>query len=343
MKVYADRLPGELKKGLAPLYVVSGDEPLLVQEACDLIRATLRENGFTEREVFNAEGSFDWEDVLFSANSMSLFAERRILEIRVPGGKPGDKGASALKTYTEKLPDDAVMLLVLPRVDAASQRTKWFKAIEAAGVFVQVWPISMGDMPKWIAERFRRAGLEADRDAIDAMVERTEGNLLAAIQEIERLRLIATDRKVTLQTIVDGVADSSRYDVFSLIDAAVNQDPRRTLKIISGLQVEGEEVLYITAMLARELRALAAMASQVAGGKSIDAAIGSAHVWPKRKGMVNKCLRARSLGELLEAERGVARVDQMVKGIGTGEPWAELTDVLLILAGQRDAVPAVIS
>ncbi|MDZ7684249.1 MAG: DNA polymerase III subunit delta [Gammaproteobacteria bacterium] len=236
MKLPADRLPAELKKGLERLYVVSGDEPLLVQEACDLIRATLRENGFTEREVFNAEGRFDWEDVLFSANSMSLFAERRILEIRVPGGKPGDKGAKALTTYTQNMPDDAVMLLVMPRLDAASQRTKWFKAIDAAGVFVQVWPVSMGEMPKWIAERFRRAGLEADRDAINAMVERIEGNLLAAIQEIERLRLSSTDRKITLQHIVESVADSSRYDVFTLIDAAVSQDARRTLKIVQGLR-----------------------------------------------------------------------------------------------------------
>ncbi len=334
MKVYADKLEGELARGIKPIYIVSGDEPLLVAETCDQIRAHLRREGFGERDLFHAEGNFDWEEVLFSANSMSLFAERKILEIRCPGGKPGDKGAAALKTYTDALPDDTVMLFVLPRLDQAAQRTKWFKALDAVGVFVQVWPVELKQMPGWVSERLRRAGLKADREAVELLVERIEGNLLAAIQEIERLRLVASDGRVTIQHVIDGVADSSRYDVYGLIDAAVGQNPRRTLKIVRGLQMEGTDSLFIVTMAARELRSLAAMAGQVSAGKSIDAAMQSARVWAKRKGIVSKCLQARSMAELLEAERRIAGVDQMVKGIGRGDPWRELTDILLELAGQ---------
>lgn len=333
MKVYPDKLAAELARGILPVYIVSGDEPLLVQESCDLIRVTLREAGYSERDLFHVEGNFDWDRVLFSANSMSLFAEQKILELRIPGGKPGDKGA-ALSTYAANTPDGTVMLLVLPKLDAATQRTKWFKALEGAGAFVQVWPIDVVQMPRWINERFRRAGLSASREAVEALVDRIEGNLLAAIQEIERLRLVKADGKVGLGDILDGVADSSRYDVFSLIDAAVGQDHLRTLKIVRGLQLEGTELLYVTAMLARELRGLASMASKVRQGQAVDAAVQAARVWPKRKSIVVKCLRRHPLQEILGLQAQVSRIDKMVKGIGEGDPWTELTDVMLTLAGR---------
>lgn len=333
MKISSDKLAGQLSRGFGPLYVVTGDDVLLVQEASDQIREAARAAGFSEREVFHAEGSFDWEEVLFSVNAMSLFAERKLLEIRLPGGKPGDKGAAAIKTYTEEMSDDISMLLVLPRVDASTQRSKWFKALEDAGVVVQVWPIALGQMPGWIADRCRRVGLTMDRDAVATMVDRVEGNLLAAIQEIERLRLVTSGDRITLQHVLEGVADASRYDVFSLIDAAVAQDARRALKIVQGLRAEGAEILYITAMLAREVRPLTSMAVQVAEGKSIDAAISSARVWPRRKGLVNKCLRALGVADLLEIERRISLVDRMVKGIEPGDAWAEVTDVILTLAG----------
>ncbi len=334
MKLYPERVAESLKKETLPIYMVSGDEPLLVQETCDEIRAALRDQGFSERDLFHAEASFDWEDVLFSANAMSLFAEKKILEIRMPSGKPGDKGAAALKTYTDSPSEDTVMLLVLPRLDAATQRAKWFKALEEKGAFVQVWPIELDRMPRWVSDRFRRAGLQADRDAVQLMVERVEGNLLAAIQEIERLKLVADQGRVTVQHVIDGVADSSRFDVFDAIDAALSQDAKRTLKVVNGLQLEGAELLPVANLVAREIRQLVTMAAQVESGKSIDAAMQSARVWQKRKSIVGKCLRARTMRELLDAERRVARVDQVFKGIGSGEPWRELTDVLLSLAGK---------
>lgn len=339
MKIPSEKIGQELGKRIAPVYLVSGDEPLLVAEVCDEIRAALREKGYSERELFHVDGSFDWEQVLFSANSMSLFAEQKILEIRIPGGKPGDKGATALKLYTENPPDDTTMLLVMPRLDAATQKTKWFKALDGAGVFVQVWPIGIAQLPRWLGERFRRAGLNADREAVDALIDRIEGNLLAAIQEIERLRLVSDNDRIGLQDIVEGVADSSRYDVFSLIDAAVAQDFPRALKIVQGLKLEGAEPLYIVNMLAREFRSLAGMAVAIERGSTVEAAIGAARVWPKRKSLVARCLRVHDSKTLLGFQRDASRIDKLVKGIGQGDPWTELTNLVLALAG-RPVLPA---
>ncbi len=334
LKIDAAKLERSLRDRLAPIYLVCGDDPLLVQESCDLIRAKLRSEGFSERALFHVEPKFDWQEVLFSANSMSLFAEQRILEIRMPGGKPGDDGAKALISYAEAPPDDTVMLLVLPRLDAGSQRSKWFKALDLAGVFVPVWPVDVDQMPRWLGERFRRAGLKVERDAIETMVERVEGNLLAAIQEIERLSLLANGETVTLAHILEGVEDSSRYSVFSLIDAAVGQDAKRTVRVMQGLRAEGADVIHLTAMVAREIRALASMASAVAAGQTIDGAIKSAHVFWKRKAIVKLCLERHRMPLYLRIGQGLSAVDRMAKGLMLGDPWRTLEELLLLLAGQ---------
>ena len=339
MKVYPEKLGTELARKIAPVYTISGDEPLLVQESCDLVRSALRKAEYTERDLFHVEGNFDWEQVLFSANSMSLFAQRKILELRMPSGKPGDKGAAALVSYTESIPSDTVMLIVLPKLDASSQRAKWFKALESAGVFVQVWPIELAQMPRWIDERFRKAGLSASREAALALIERVEGNLLAAIQEIERLRLVKTDKRVGLNDILEAVADTSRYDVFSLLDAAVGQDELRTLKIVRGLQMEGTEILYVTAMIARELRTLAAIAAMIESGQSLDAAMASSRIWPKRRAIVGRYIRQHRLTGILSLLAEVSRIDKMIKGIGRGDPWSAVTDLALSLAGRPPIEP----
>lgn len=334
MKIYPEKLAAELGRRIAPVYIVSGDEPLLVQESCDAIRAALRQAGFSERDLFYAEGNFDWEQVMFSASSMSLFADKKILEIRMTSGRPGDKAAAALTAFAEHYPADTVMLLVMPRVDAGVQKRKWFISLEAESVWVQVWPIDLRQMPRWIAGRFNRVGLTASPEAVNALIERVEGNLLAAIQEIERLKLVATRSTINLDDILESVADSSRYDVFTLLDAALNQEYQRTLRIVRGLQVEGTELRAIVPMVARELRNLAGMAVSLEQGGSIEDAMQSARVWNKRKSLVAKCLRRHRLAELLVLQSQIARIDKMIKGIVKGDAWALLTDVMLSLAGK---------
>lgn len=335
MKVYPEKLAAELKRKVAPIYLVSGDEPLLVQESCDQIRATLKEAGFTERDLFHVEGNFDWDQVLFSASSMSLFAEKKILELRLSSGKPTEKAATALTTYIERVPDDTVMLLVMPRLDAGVQRTKWFKAFESQAVWVQVWPIEVKQMPQWLGARFRRAGLNAAPEAINALIERVEGNLLAAVQEIERLRLLSDNNRITIDDILHGVADSSRYDVFTLLDAALNQEHQRTLRIVRGLQMEGTELRSVVPLLARELRNLANMSARMNDGATMDAALQAGRVWQKRKAIVSRCLKSHHLNELLALQSEVSRIDRIVKGAVKGDGWAALTDVMLQLAGKR--------
>ncbi len=320
-------------KSVVPVYIVSGDEPLLVQESCDTIRAHLKSMGYTERELFHIDSAFDWEQVLFSANSMSLFAEQKLLELRLPGGKPGDKGARALQAYIQNPQEGTTMLLVLPKLDAGSQRSKWFKSLDSAGIFVQVWPIDIKQLPRWINDRFKIAGLRASREAVFALTDRIEGNLLAAVQEIERLRLIAPGDQVDLDLIIEGVSDSARYDVFGLIDAAVGQEPARSAKMIQGLRAESNDILFVCAMLARELRNLISMAQAVVNGQRIDSVLQSNRVWAKRKTAVGKCLQKRTTSDLEGCLRRLGKIDRQVKGIAKGDPWDELESLILSLAG----------
>jgi len=332
MKVYVEKLAAELSKKKQTIYIVSGDEHLLVQESCDLIRSQLRKDGFSERELFHVEGSFDWEEVLFSANSMSLFAEKKLIELRIPNGKPGDKGAKAIQSYLEHMADDTVLLFILPKLDAATQRSKWFKALEAKAAFVQIWPVEVGKLPAWISARFRKVGLTPTPDAVGALIDRVEGNLLAASQEIERLSLTTGSGEISLEQVVDGVSDNTRFDVFGLIDAAVGQKPDRALKIVRGLRSEGSEMLAITGLLARELRSLVNMSAAVRGGQSIDSVLNGYKVWAKRKPIVGQCLKQQSPSRIQSCLRRVANIDRFVKGAATGEPWDELERLVLTLS-----------
>ncbi len=333
MKVYPDKLQAELKHNVRPLYIVSGDEPLLVQESCDLIREALKKSGFTERELFHVEARFDWEQVAFSINSMSLFAEQKIIELRFNSTSPGNAGIAILTAFAEAPPAGTVLLLVLPRLEAKTSRAKWFTTLEKIATYVQIWPIELNKMPAWIDSRFRRVGLTATREAVSMMVERLEGNLLAATQEIERLRLVSDKGKVDATLVQKGVADHSRYDVFSLIDAAVGGDSPRTVKIVSGLQLEGVAVLSVTGVLARELRSLIGMAETLESG-SLDSALRQGRVWQKRKSIVSTCLRRHKQPALLNWLARVSDVDGMAKGALSGNPWDEILSILLGLSGK---------
>jgi len=335
VKVYPEKLSTHFSKPNAPLYIVSGDEPLLVQESCDLIRNELKKKGFSERELFHVDASFDWEEVLFSANSMSLFAEQKLLELRLPKGKPSDVGIQALTSFIEEASPDNCMLLVLPKLDKKTQNAAWFKKLEGAGVFVQIWPIDLKSLPAWVGGRFRQLGLSASPEAIAALIDRVEGNLLAASQEIERLRLISNDDVVSVELVVDGVSDSARYDVFGLIDAALSQDTKRTLKVVQGLRAENTEMLYVTNMLSRELRTMISMSLAVREGQRIDAVLQSYRVWTKRKSIVGSCLQHRSVDALQRCLQWVGKIDQQVKGIQTGDPWDEMERLVLFLSGKR--------
>jgi len=331
MKLAPAQLNKHLQGALAPVYVVSGDDPLLCQEAADAIRNAARQQGFDERQVFSADANFDWGTLLQAGASLSLFAQRRLLELRLPSGKPGDKGAAALMEYCARPAEDTVLLVSLPKLDGSAQKTKWGKAlIEGAHCqFIQIWPVDVHQLPQWINQRLQQAGLSAQRDAVDLIAARVEGNLLAAAQEIEKLKLLADGNQITVETVQAAVADSARFDVFGLVDAILNGEAAHALRMLEGLRGEGVEPPVILWALARELRQLAGLAQQFSQGVPLD----------KRRPLVSKALQrlsAQRWGQLLQDAQ---RIDAQIKGQAEGSPWTGLARLSLLMAGQRLTLP----
>ncbi|MBV4505427.1 DNA polymerase III subunit delta [Pseudomonas sp. BW13M1] len=344
MKLAPAQLNKHLQGKLAPVYIVSGDDPLLCQEAADAIRGAARQQGYDERQVFSADANFDWGNLLLAGASLSLFAQRRLLELRLPSGKPGDKGAAALMEYCANPAEDTLLLISLPKLDGSAQKTKWGKAlIEGTHCqFIQIWPVDAQQLPQWINQRLSQAGLSAQRDAVDLIAARVEGNLLAAAQEIEKLKLLAEGNQITVETVQAAVADSARFDVFGLVDAILNGEAAHALRMLEGLRGEGVEPPVILWALARELRLLAGLAQQFSQGVPLDKAFSQARppVWDKRRPLVSKALQRLSAQRWAMLLQDAQRIDAQIKGQAEGSPWTSLARLSLLMAGQRLALPA---
>jgi len=249
VKLNAGQLARHLQGALAPVYVVSGDEPLLCQEAADAIRGAARQQGYSERQVFHADAGFDWGQLHQAGASLSLFAERRLIELRIGNGKPGDKGAAALLEYLARPAEDTLLLISLPKLDGSTQKTKWAKALIDGPQcqFLQIWPVELGQLPQWIRQRLSEAGHSASAEAVDLIAARVEGNLLAAAQEIEKLKLLAENGRIEVETVQAAVADSARFDVFGLLETLLAGDAAHALRMLNGLRGEGVEALFIVA------------------------------------------------------------------------------------------------
>lgn len=318
---------GELK----PVYLLAGEEHLLLLEAADALRARARELGYVEREVFDAEANFDWNQLAQSASAMSLFATRKLIDLRMPTGKPGKDGSAAIIEYCENPPPDTVLLITATQWSKAHE-TSWVAAVEKVGTFVPLWPLKPNELPDWIAQRMASRGLKPTRDAIDALVERVEGNLLAAAQEIDKLALLQGDKPLDAETLEDLVADSARFDVFKLADAALAGDSARALRILAGLRAEGEQVVGLLGWLLNQLQLLARL-SNARGNQA--AAFKAERIWPAREAIYKKALsradRAHWDACLIQA----GRVDRIGKGRGSGDAWLELERLLVAIAQPR--------
>lgn len=333
MRVRPDQLASHLRQPLLPLYLVSGDEPLQVAEATDAIRAAARAQGFSERTVMHAEAGFDWGTLLAASQSLSLFAERRLLDLRIPGSKVGDEGAKALTLYAEAPPEDTLLLLTMGKLE--KQAGKWTAALEKAGALITVWPVEHGNLPDWVERRMLSRGLRPDREAVQLLADRVEGNLLAAAQEIEKLRLFHGEGALRAEEVAAAVADSARFNGFELLEAALAGDGTRTARIVRGLQAEGEDLLPLLGLLMWEVRRMAAIAREAARGGNVEEAMGRHGVWEKRRPLARAALRrhdARRWQRLLA--RG-ARVDRVLKGQEPGNGWDELLQLALLISGVR--------
>ncbi|MBI5462249.1 MAG: DNA polymerase III subunit delta [Gammaproteobacteria bacterium] len=340
MQLKAEQLAAHLKKGLAPIYLIYGDELLLVQEAADAIRAAARAQDYSEREVFNVDKDFDWYKLTESSSNLSLFAERRILEVRMLTGKPGDAGGKALREYAARPAEDTLLLIVSGKLDAQQRKSKWVTDLEAAGVGIPIWPVDARQLPQWIRGRMQGRGLQPTPEAVQLLAERVEGNLLACAQEIDKLKLLVGEGGVDVAAVTAAVADSARFDVFGLVDSALAGEAERSVRMLSGLRGEGVEPVVVVWALARELRSLAAMAWEIGRGATASAVMGRHRVWASRQPVVGKALGRLSGGAGFSLLCDCARLERVVKGRAPGNPWDELVHLCLRLAGRPLALAA---
>jgi len=332
VKIQANQLSSYLKKNLAPCYLVTGDEHLLVAEALDSIRLAAREKGFTSRESHVTTRYFDWASLSASSANMSLFAEQRIIELRLPTGKPGRDGSAAITELVEQLGPELMLIVSAPKLDSNAPKSKWFKALNSHGVFLPIWPVGVRELPGWVAGRMRDAGLQPDRAAAAMIADRVEGNLLAANQEIEKLRLILGDGPVSAEDVANAVANNSRYDVYKLVDAALAGDGRRAVRILGGLRAEGVEPVIVFWALGRELRVLAGLADAVQQRVDLGSAMQKARVWNNRQGLVRSCVSRVPDGAFRQLLQAVGRGDAAAKGQLRADPWQLATDIVLGIA-----------
>ena len=323
MQVALNQLAAHLAKGLKPIYVLHGEEPLLQQEAADLIRLTARQQGFTERSVFTVAGAhFDWGAVLAAGGSLSLFADRQIVELRIPSGKPGKEGSQALQEVAEQTQDnDALLVLVLlPRLDKATQSSAWFAALEGRGVSVRIDPIERSALPAWIAQRLDAQGQrveagEAGQNTLQFFADRVEGNLLAAHQEIQKLALLYPKGELSLAQIEACVLNVARYDVFKLGEAVLSGHQARVQRMLDGLRAEGESEVLVHFTLAEDIRALRQVKESVSQGQPLPMALRENRVWGLRERLFERVLPRIALVDLDNLLLAAHTVDGLVKGL----------------------------
>jgi DNA polymerase-3 subunit delta len=331
--IRVDDLGAHLARKLAPLYVVHGDEPLLALEAGDTIRAAARKAGATEREVLVVEQGFRWDAFVAAHANMGLFGERKLIDLRIPSGKPGTEGAKALEQYAANPNADNVTLITLPRVDRATQSSPWFAALADAGVTIAVYPIERDALPRWISARLAAQGQQASRDTLVFLAERCEGNLLAARQEIEKLALLLPRGALDASAVEQVVANVARYDVFQLSEAWLAGDAARTVRILGTLQAEGEAVTLAIWQLGEDLHALAGVQQAVRAGTPIGAAVRNARAWGKRQNALERAARRVKEDTVTPLLAALARLDALAKGLTRGNAWESLERVALALCG----------
>ena len=333
MQIKGEQLAAHLERELKAVYVVYGDEPLLVIEAADAIRAAARRKGFDEREVLTAITGFNWNDLHHATGNMSLFGGRKLIDLRIPTGKPGREGGKAIQDYCAHPSPDALLLVTLPGLDWSEEKAAWLKALTDAGVAVKLIPPNLAELPAWIAGRLRRQQQKAGNEALRFIAERVEGNLLAAHQEIQKLALLYPEGELSLQQIQEAVLNVARYDLDGLREALLSGDVARLTRTLDGLQQEGEAPPLVLWAMTEEVRALAQVKAGQKQGQPVDALLKEARVWGARQSLFKRALPRIKESTANAALEDAARIDRMIKGIGGGDGWTEFLRLGLGLAG----------
>lgn len=321
MQLRGEQLTAHLDRELKPVYVVYGDEPLLVIEAADAIRAAARRQGFDEREVLTALSGFNWNELHQAAGNMSLFGGRKLIDLRIPTGKPGRDGSTAIQDYCARPSPDALLLVTLPGLDWSEEKAVWLKALGDAGVAIKLIPPNLAELPAWLSGRLKRQNQSVDPDALRFVAERVEGNLLAAHQEILKLGLLYPAGELSLSQVQDAVLNVARYDLDGLREALLSGDAARLTRTLDGLQQEGEAPPLVLWAMTEEIRALAIVKAGQKENKALDQLLKEARVWGPRQAPFRRALQRLQADTVNTALTDAARIDRLIKGIEIGEIW----------------------
>ncbi|POA97652.1 DNA polymerase III subunit delta [Chromobacterium sinusclupearum] len=327
-----DALNAALAKGLAPLYLVHGEEALLALEAADAVRQAAQAAGYLEREVLTVEAGFDWSQLTDSMSSVSLFASLKLLEIRIPGGKPGTEGAEALQRLAAQPPQDTITLITLPKLDKAQQQSKWFAALDKVAMAVEARLVSRAELPAWISRRLKAQGQQLGAEALEFFVERVEGNLLAARQEVDKLALLYPKGELSLADLQAAVANVARFDVFQLSEAWLSGDTPRLLRMLDGLMAEGEAPVLVLWSLAEDVRMLLKLRQGLKDGRQLRDMARELRLWGEKQKLAEPALRRIGPRKLMDALSECARIDRQIKGVEPGEPWQTMRALATRLA-----------
>ncbi len=340
MRLTTEQLPQHLGRELKPLYAVYGDETLLALEASDRIRTQARAAGYGEREVLTVDSGFQWSQLAMAGVSQSLFSARKLLELRIPNGKPGVEGSSALQAYCEALPSDVVTLVYLPGVDWRAQKAGWFEALDRAGVVVEARTVARKALPEWLAGRLKLQNQSADRDTLEFIADRVEGNLMAAYQEVQKLALLCPAGTVTAEQVREAVVDVARYDVFNLGEAMLEGDVLRLARMMEGLKGEGVAAPLVLWTLAEEIRAIGRVLGGLADGKPLNVVLREARIWPAaHQQVMQRHIDRFALPQVHAGLRHAAAVDRAIKGLAKSDVWDELLQLALRFARGAKAKP----
>jgi DNA polymerase-3 subunit delta len=334
VRLAVDNLRSQLQRELLPVYLISGDEPLQVGECADAVRSAARDAGYTTREVLEAGSGFDWQQLTSEAAAFSLFADKKIIDLRLANGKPGAEGGRVLSNYCADPPPDTLLLLTLPRIERQQQNSKWFKAIDGAGAVIQVWPVDPSRLPAWIEQRLQAVGITPSTEAVRVLADRVEGNLLAARQEIEKLQLLHGPGTLDADALRGAVADSARYDPFELVDSALRGETSRCLHILAGLRGEGVAAARVLWALHREIRQTARLSADIARGLSTDRALSRARVFSRRIPGVRQALQRLRTAQWLQLLETCRDADHAIKGLSQQQPWLLLEDIVMKMCGR---------
>lgn len=330
MRLKPEQLTNTLQKNLNKVYLFHGDEPLQISELADEVRQTAKHAGFVQREIFSSDTGFEWSEIATAAQSLSIFGDKKVLDVRVTSANFGNDGAKTLISYCEKIPDDTILLITCGKLNAAGMKTRWFEAVDKVGITIQVKPLEGDELLQWLQHRLQQRGLNTDRAGLALLAERVEGNLLAAAQEIEKLYVLYGVGMLTQTQIFDVVADSSRYDVFKLIDALGAMNVNRIFKVLRGLQAEGIAPPVVLWALMREARMLCKIKIELAEGKNRDIVFRNNQIWDKRVGVVEKTIKRLSHKRLFEILTLCAKADRQAKGQESGDVWETILVVCLL-------------